>query len=148
MKRQEGRKRRGGHRQEELIRPVVLIKLGGVVFGVTVLNGDATRQDGGHVVAHHVPLLLLLLLLHPAQLEAWGETEGQEVSGLRIHPGLRKGEWPWAGGIWERRVKKKDPLGKEEARKKIKMEVGKMVALVPEGSRKGSCHLLLCQLSG
>lgn len=31
-----------------------------------------------------------------------------------------------AGGRWERTVKKKDPLGKEEARKKIKMAVDEM----------------------
>lgn len=53
-----------------LIRPFILVELGGVVLGVAVLHGDAAGQDGGHVIAHHVPLLLLPLLLHLAQLEA------------------------------------------------------------------------------
>lgn len=33
------------------------------------------RQDGGHVVAHNIPLLLLPLLLNPAQLKALWERE-------------------------------------------------------------------------
>ena len=53
-----------------LIRPIVLLQLG-VVLGVGVFHGDASRQDGGHVVSDRLPLgLLLLLLLHLLQLNA------------------------------------------------------------------------------
>lgn len=53
-----------------LIRPVVLLQLG-VVLGVGVFHGDASRQDGGHVVSNRLSLgLLLLLLLNLLQLDA------------------------------------------------------------------------------
>lgn len=71
QRRQVGKKEKGSRQQaEELIRPFVFIKLRGVVFRVAVLHSNATRQDGGHVVAHNIPLLLLPLLLNPAQLKA------------------------------------------------------------------------------
>lgn len=75
---QEERKRRWESRQKELIRPVVLIKLRGIIFRVTVLHSNSTRQDGGHIVAHNIPLLLFLLLLHLAQLKAWWGAGGKE----------------------------------------------------------------------
>lgn len=54
-----------------LIRPIVLLQLG-VVLRVGVFHGDASRQDGGHVVSNWLPLsLLLLLLLHLLQLDAY-----------------------------------------------------------------------------
>lgn len=56
-----------------LIRPFILIELGGVVLRVAVLHRDAARQDRGHVVPYNIPLLLLPLLLHLAQLEACWE---------------------------------------------------------------------------
>ena len=53
-----------------LIRPVVVLQLG-VVLWVGVFHCDASRQDGGHVVSNWLPLsLLLLLLLHLLQLDA------------------------------------------------------------------------------
>lgn len=53
------------------LHPVALIKLR-LVLGVGVLDGDAARQDGGHVVAHALVLgLLLSLLLHFPQLDTW-----------------------------------------------------------------------------
>lgn len=56
---------------EFLVGPLVLIELG-VVVGLAVLHGDAARQDGGHVVAHRLPLgLLLPLLLYLPQLDTW-----------------------------------------------------------------------------
>lgn len=70
-----------------LIRPLVLIKLGGVVLGVAVLHRDAAGQDGGHVIAHHVPLLLLPLLLHLAQLEAcWEEGNPGDRAKVLVTP--------------------------------------------------------------
>ena len=58
-----------------LVRPLVLVQLG-VVVGLAVLHGDAAGQDGGHVVAHRLPLSLLLpLLLHLPQLDACREEE-------------------------------------------------------------------------
>lgn len=70
-KKAAGRKKREVRsRQKELIRPVVLIKLRGVILRVAILHGNPTRQDGGYVVAHDVTLLLFLLLLNPAQLKA------------------------------------------------------------------------------
>lgn len=57
----------------KLIRPVVFIKFRGVIFRVTVLNSDPTGQDGGHIIAHHITLLLLPLLFNPSKLKAWRE---------------------------------------------------------------------------
>ena len=52
------------------VRPLVFLQLR-VVFRVTVLHCNTARQDGGHVVAHWLPLvLLLLLLLNFLQLDA------------------------------------------------------------------------------
>lgn len=77
-----------------LVRPLVLVELG-VVVGLAVLHGDAARQDGGHVVAHGLPLRLLLpLLLHLPQLDTWrgeggeeGRTEGRVSRGVTRHSG-------------------------------------------------------------
>jgi len=66
---QEGRKRRWAAGRKELIRPVVLIKLRGIILRVAILHGNPTGQDGGYVVAHNITLLLFLLLLNPAQLK-------------------------------------------------------------------------------
>lgn len=65
-----GKKKEVGSRQKDLIRPVVLIKLRGVIFRVAILHSNSTGQDGGYVVAHNVTLLLFLLLLNPAELKA------------------------------------------------------------------------------
>lgn len=56
-------------REEPLIRPLFLAKLGGVVLAVAALHSDATGQDGGHIIADVIPLLLLPLGLRFAQVE-------------------------------------------------------------------------------
>lgn len=65
-----GKKEEVGSRHQELIRPVILIKLRGIIFRIAILHGNSTGQDGGYIVAHNITLLLFLLLLNPAQLEA------------------------------------------------------------------------------
>lgn len=68
-----------------LIRPVVLLQLG-VVLRVGVFNSDASRQDGGHVVSHGLPLgLLLLLLLHLLQLDACGRARSVNPGWLLLN---------------------------------------------------------------
>lgn len=65
-----------------LIRPLILIEFGGVVFRVAVFHRDAARQDRGHVVPYNIPLLLLPLLLHLAQLEALPNSRKQITPGI------------------------------------------------------------------
>lgn len=64
-----------------LVRPLVLVELG-VVIGLAVLHSNTARQDGGHIVAHGLPLCLLLpLLLHLPQLDTW-RAGREDVGGL------------------------------------------------------------------
>lgn len=72
--------------------PLVLVELG-VVVRFAVLHSDAARQDRGHVVAHGLPLCLLLpLLLHLPQLDAWRGDGGGVEDGGRREGGRRTGE--------------------------------------------------------
>lgn len=66
----------------KLIRPVVFVKFRGVVFRVAVLNSDSPGQDGGHIVAHHVALLLLPLLFNPSQLKALADGRKQVTTSI------------------------------------------------------------------
>lgn len=61
----------------QLIRPVVFIKFRGIIFGVAVLDSNPTGQDGGHIIAHHITLLLLPLLFNPSQLKALADGRKQ-----------------------------------------------------------------------
>lgn len=68
---------RGMWAAAELIRPVVFIKFRRIIFRVAVLNSDPTGQDGGHIIAHHITLLLLPLLFNPSQLKALADGRKQ-----------------------------------------------------------------------
>lgn len=74
-----------------LVGPLVLIQLG-VVVGLAVLHGDASRQDGGHIVADRLALgLLLPLLLHLPQLDTW---KNKPISTPRARLQTRNGPPP------------------------------------------------------
>lgn len=55
--------------KQRLFGPVVIIELRGVVLAVAALHSDTTGQDGSHIVAKVVSLLLLPLCLHLPQVE-------------------------------------------------------------------------------
>lgn len=66
----------------KLIRPVIFIKFRGVIFRVAVLHSNSPGQDGGHIIAHHVSLLLLPLLFNPSQLKALADGRKQVTTSI------------------------------------------------------------------